>query len=114
MNPESLECGAWYPDEEICRFQSQNQKQWIRRQRKIAAKAKNKETYFTVSMLKHPCVIGVGITGIDPDGTDAQRELDERQFFVKHPKKRELSAEEKAEIADRLNRNRAVKKEAVS
>jgi hypothetical protein len=36
-------------------------------------------------MLKHDCCIAQGMKGIDPDGTDRERERDEAAWFKAHP-----------------------------
>ena len=36
-------------------------------------------------MLRHDCRIAQGMKGIDPDGTDKERERDEAAWFAVHP-----------------------------
>ena len=112
MDEESLLHCYWFPGEVICRLQSVNQVGWIKAQRKIARAVKDNETYFTLSMLQHPSQIKGGITGINPDASDFERQKQEVVWFQKHPKKREMSAEEKVKIRERFE-NAARKKKAL-
>jgi hypothetical protein len=73
---------AWFPDEDICRLA--DVPEWVKRQRKISRKAAP-GGYFTLAMLKQDCRIAQGIKGIDPDGTDKERERDEAAWFTAHP-----------------------------
>ena len=110
MDEESLLHCYWFGNEPVCGLQSENQVDWIKRQRKIARAVQDNSTYFTLSMLKHPCVIGRALTGIDPDAIDFEREKQERLWFGKHPKRREMSAERKAELAGKMSVVRCQKK----
>jgi hypothetical protein len=73
---------AWFPDEDVCRLS--DVPDWVKRQRKISRKAAQ-GGYFTHAMLKQDCRIAQGIKGIDPDGTDKEREKDEATWFKAHP-----------------------------
>jgi hypothetical protein len=73
---------AWFPDEDVCRLS--DVPDWVKRQRKISRKAAQ-GGYFTLAMLKQDCRIAQGIKGIDPDGTDKEREKDEAAWFKAHP-----------------------------
>ena len=92
--------GIWYPDEEICR--KQIRLAWLKRQKKIKKKAKNKgESYFTLEMLKRNCVIGSGIEGLNPDKEEAPQL---EKWLENHPEKRKLSNDEKAVLRERFKR----------
>jgi len=67
LDPQSLELGIWLPDEPICRSKKYGTAKWIKRQRKIAEKAKNRDFFFTfkdfnVARIRNP-------RGHDPDKT---------------------------------------------
>ena len=79
--------GVWYPDEEIChKF-----KEVTKTQRKIQARARDREKYFTLEMLTRNCVIGKGIKGIDPEREEREQV---NQWLSKHKPKRQLTREE--------------------
>jgi len=61
---------VWFPDEDICR--KHGKVDWIKKQRKIARKANNKDTYFTVDMLKEVKRVTANIVGADPDRVNDQ------------------------------------------
>ena len=54
---------VWFPDEGICR----NKLDWVKNQKKIAKKAKDREGYYTIDMLKQIQRVTAGIVGADPD-----------------------------------------------
>ena len=100
LDKQSLECGLWYPNEEICRSQKNRLGiSWIKNQRKIARKTKYTDKYFTLSMLKRNCVIGAGIKGIDPN---REKENQIKIWLKNHLEKRKLSKEEREKIAQRF------------
>jgi len=102
LDPESLEHGIWYPFEQVCRRRSAPE--WVKVQKKIKRKTKNVNRYFTFEMLNRNCVISKGIVGLNPDSRDDE-EKQLKKWFKNHPPKKSLSAEEKAEIRRRLQRN---------
>lgn len=102
-NPDSLG-DIWFPDEEICTKHSPN---WVKVQRKTAERASG--GYFTSDMLKQNCRINQGITGLDPDEPEPAQL---KAWLKKHPSKKELSETEKAEIRERFNGHRPIKKQA--
>jgi hypothetical protein len=73
---------TWFADEDICRLA--DVPAWVRRQRKVFRKAA-RGGYFTLAMLRHECRIPKGMRGIDPDGTDKEREAGEAAWFKAHP-----------------------------
>lgn len=83
LDSEHLKVGIWYPDEEICRLKKISD--WVRRQKKIKNKAKDVDKYFTYEMLKHDCIIGKGMKGLDPDIPE-EKQL--RVWYEKHPLKK--------------------------
>lgn len=91
LDPKSLETGIWYPDEEICKSKKVNGLDWIKRQRKLKARA-HPEFYFTYRMLNHKFVIRKGIKGLDPNKQE-KKEL--AKWFKAHPeiKERKLTPE---------------------
>ena len=64
FDEESLKCGLWYPDEEICRKKGID---WIKKQKKIARVGTSEDRYFTFGMLNKIQRIGRGIRGEDPN-----------------------------------------------
>jgi hypothetical protein len=85
---------TWFPDEDICRLTGVPD--WVKRQRRIVRMGLPFETgYFTKAMLEHPCRITKGLKGIDPDGTDKERERDEAAWFTAHPA---ITAEEREKM----------------
>jgi hypothetical protein len=83
---------TWFPDEDICRLA--DVPDWVKRQRKVSRKAAM-GGYFTLAMLKQDCRIVQGMKGIDPNGTDRERERDEAAWFVTHPV---ITAEEREKM----------------
>jgi hypothetical protein len=81
---EGIADRTWFPDEDVCRLS--DVPDWVKRQRKITRLGLPGEAgYFTKAMLEHPCRITKGLKGIDPDGTDRERERDEAAWFKAHP-----------------------------
>jgi len=95
MDEQSLKYGLWYPDEEFCIRQEYGKLLYVRNQRKIAKRARNKDFYFTYRILNHNCQIKRGIKGLDPDQDNCQRMADETNWLMNHPVKRQLSEAEK-------------------
>jgi len=108
------ECGApicpldegkhavWYPDEEICRSNIHGRLPWIKRQRKISRKVRNRDFYFTPEMLCRNCVITAATEGLDPDKTDFNDQQAIKKWLDRHPEKIPLTAEEKEKLRKRL------------
>ncbi|GAG01481.1 unnamed protein product, partial [marine sediment metagenome] len=82
LDLEHLKIGIWYPDEEICR--KKTVPDWIRRQRKIAKKTRDPNSYFTYPMLNHDCIIGKGMVGLEPN-SDLPEEPQLKNWYKKHP-----------------------------
>lgn len=97
--PEKNNDDIWYPEESICTTMSPT---WVKVQRKIAKKTKSLNTFYTLKMLKQNCRIGSGMKGIDPDKDIEAQEI---IWFKKHPVKKELSAENRKIIAERMAKN---------
>jgi hypothetical protein len=94
---------AWFAGEPVCRLH--DVPEWVKQQRKIA-KTGGKETAgcFTLPMLERRCVIGKKITGIDPGGTEAEREEAERNWLDTHPQIKPKSNEEREKLAARVRK----------
>jgi hypothetical protein len=92
---------TWFADEEICRLH--DVPEWVKRQRKIV-KTGIDETAgcFTLPMLERRCIVGKKITGIDPDGTDAERKKAEKDWLDRHPAIKPKSNEEKKKLVARI------------
>jgi len=103
LDAVSLERGIWYPGEEICVNREFNSLDAIKNQRKIAKKAKSPSTFFTFKMLSRNCIIGSGISGLNPDKEDWREQ--EKQWLSNHPEKKKLTADERAKLAERMKKN---------
>ncbi len=57
----------WFPDEEICKHRDFLDHTFVKQQRKIQKKARDRDTYYTIEMLSVECMVKGGMTGIDPD-----------------------------------------------
>ena len=90
LDPEYLEVEIWYPDEEICRLKTVPN--WVKIQKKIAKKTKDKNTYYTYEMLNRNCKVGTGMTGLNPDKPE---ELQLIAWYNKHPQKKAISEKQK-------------------
>lgn len=100
LDKKHLESEIWYPDDGIC---SKHCSGWIQNQKKIAKKTKDVDKYFTYEMLKVNCVLGKGITGLDPDKPEAPQL---KKWLDNHPPKKELTKVQKKIIADRFRKYR--------
>lgn len=87
LDPQTLECGCWYPDEDICpsRTHGRNLK-WIGNQKKIKKKAKREDLYFIVSMIDRDIIVRTGIEGLDPNEEEAPQLS---RWMEKHSEKSE-------------------------
>ena len=83
----------WYPDEEICRVYTNPQ--FIKTQKKIAKKAKDKNTFYTYDMLNRNIRVTSAIKGIDPDKDFKSQML---KWNKSHP---EITEEEMSRLSDR-------------
>jgi hypothetical protein len=90
LDPEHLKIGIWYPDEEICRLKSVPN--WVKIQKKIAKKTKDKNTYYNYEMLNRNCKVGTGMTGLNPD---KPKELQLIAWLNKHPQKKAITEKQK-------------------
>jgi len=92
---------VWFADELICRLH--DVPEWVKQQRKIAKTGAHETAgCFTLPMLERRCIIGKKITGIDPDGTDADLEAAEKNWLDKHPPIKPKSTEERKKLAARM------------
>lgn len=83
----------WYPDEPVCvRAGMSSEHRWIKTQKKIARKCKNKEKYFTQPMLERLSIVYRGTVGINPERDE---ESQFKVWFKGHPKreKKKISEE---------------------
>lgn len=94
---------GWYPDEEICTSRNYSALPWIKRQRKIARKVRNKDFFFTYEMLNHNCIVTVATEGIDPDADFADTETLVKRWLKKHPEKKAKTKEELELLKNRLS-----------
>jgi hypothetical protein len=89
-----IDNAAWYPDEEICTSRTYSTLPWIKRQRKIARKVRNKDYFFTLDMLNQDCIITTATEGLDPDADFADTETLVKRWCKKHPEKKAKTKEE--------------------
>lgn len=96
---------VWYPHEKICR-RRKDLPEWVRQQKKIAAKARreNHGFYFTLDMLMVPFRVSEGVTGLGSDEGDKEKKL--RSWF----KRNKGTGREK--ISDRQRKHRRGKNRA--
>lgn len=73
LDDRSLECGIWYPDEEICTVKGLRQIDWVKKQRLIIKRSSDKTKYFTFQMIKELKRIGHAIVGCDPDDPGSEK-----------------------------------------
>jgi len=66
MRPDE---GKWYPDEAICARRQYKALPWLKTQRKIQRRAKERNRYFTQKMLAEIRAVREGIRGAGPDRT---------------------------------------------
>jgi hypothetical protein len=97
----------WYPeDEEICRLKSVPK--WVKTQRKISKKHPDKDKYFTFEMLNRNIKVGNGIIGLDPDKEESPQL---KNWFKKHPIKKQISESERKRISELGKRMQSAMKE---
>lgn len=108
LNDGSLNNGTWYPEENVCMLQVFCHKPWIRNQKKIARKVRNKDLYFTLEMLSRNCVITLATEGLDPDHDISEMREDEVRWLKQHPEKPKLSEAKKKELRNRMMKVRQV------
>lgn len=94
-----IDNAGWFPDEEICTSRNYSALPWIKRQRKIARKVRNKDFFFTHKMLNHNCIVTVATEGIDPDADFADTETLVKRWIKKH-------SEKKAKSQDQIERSK--------
>jgi hypothetical protein len=94
---ESMEHGAWFADEEICRRIPYRERHYIRAQRRIAqlTACDPNRGCFTVPMLDRNCRLTHGIRGLDPEIAPPTPDRVARWLNL-HPPKRQLSEDERA------------------
>jgi hypothetical protein len=98
---------VWFAGEPVCRLH--DVPEWVKQQRKIVKTGINETAgCFTLLMLERRCIVGKRIMGIDPDGTEAEREVAEKNWLDKHPPIKPKSIEEREKLAARMRRNRRI------
>ncbi|MBA7706908.1 hypothetical protein ES703_115767 [subsurface metagenome] len=102
-NPEE-ESAYWYPDEEICR--KHPVPDWVKSQKKIAKKVKDRSKYFTFKMLNRNCRITKGIIGLDPEKDEG---LQLKKWLALHPTKKKMSLAQRKAVGERLRKYRQLK-----
>jgi len=107
LDEESLKYGIFYPDEEICT--KRPFPLWIKAQRKITKRCKDKDKYFSYEMLNRLSQVRIGTIGLDPD-RDEKPQL--KRWLRTHPKreKRKLTEEKKRKLREFLQKAREKKR----
>jgi hypothetical protein len=94
---------AWFAGEPVCRLHGVPE--WVKRQRKISKTGADETAgCFTLPMLERRCVIGKKISGIDPGGTEAEREEAEKNWLEKHPPVKPKSGKDREKLAARMRK----------
>ena len=104
LDPEHLKTRIWYSDEEVCRLKSVPN--WVKIQKKIVKKTKDKNTYYTYEMLNRNCKVGTGMTGLNPDKPE---ELQLIAWLEKHPQKKAISEKQKKLLIEALKKRSITK-----
>ena len=94
--------GIWFPDEEICTSRNYSALPWIKRQRKISRKVRNKDFLFTYEMLNHNCIVTVATEGLDPDADFADTETLVKRWLKKHSEKKAKTKDELELLRNRM------------
>ena len=95
LDPEHSKIGTWYPDEEICRLKAVPN--WVKIQKKIVKKTKDKNTYYSYEMLNRNCKVSTGMIGLNPDKPEEPQLED---WFKKHPLKKVISEKQKKMLVE--------------
>jgi len=78
----SIECGIFYPDEEICRRRDFQNLDWVRKQKAVVKARAPSDKYFTVDILKAIKQVRKGIEGINPDQPLEKAKEAERKWIA--------------------------------
>ena len=103
LDEKHLKTGTWYPDEDICRLRKITD--WIKLQKKITKKTKDKDTYYSYEMLNRNCKVGTGMTGLNPNKPE-EPQLEE--WLKKHPQKT-LSEKQKNNLVEARKKGHTIK-----
>jgi hypothetical protein len=97
---------AWFAGEPVCRLHGVPE--WVKRQRKISKTGADETAgCFTLARRERGYVNGKKISGIDPGGTEAEREAAEKNWLGKHPQIKPKSNNEREKMAARMRTCRA-------
>lgn len=106
LDKQSIRLSIWLPDDEICSLQEFSRDNWIRNQKKLQKKVRNRDFCFTHEMLCRNCVITAATEGIDPDNDYDDLEKDVSKWLGKHPEKQSISDAKREELRKRMLRAR--------
>ena len=81
LDPASMR-QLWYPDEEICGHKDYLKEMFVRQQKKIKKRHKDKDSYHTFAMLSEESIVKKGMTG---DGPDRAYPPQVAIWYRKHP-----------------------------
>ena len=85
LDTDSLPYAIFYPDEPICNRRT-GKPAWVKVQRRIQKRVKDRESYYTIEMLESISQVRAGTRGLDPEG----RRLED-VFLARRRKSRESS-----------------------
>lgn len=80
MDDATRDIAVWYPNEEICGLREFRKEKWRIAQRKIAKKATNTDTYFTMVMLNSVGMVCKGIKGVNPNMSVEMEDIRQSTF----------------------------------
>ena len=99
---KNIETRIWFPDEEICKNREYANFPFVKTQKKIAKRTRNREHFYTFEMLNRNMRVTSAIKGIDPD---KEGMVGIERWFRIHPKSKSISAEKRKELSERAKRN---------
>jgi hypothetical protein len=83
MDDATRDIASWFPDEEICGLREFRKGKWRIAQRKIARRAVDRDSYYTMAMLNSIGQVRGGIKGvIETSVMFVDREADKQASFV--------------------------------
>ena len=90
---KNVKSAVWYPDEGICKLY--RNRQYIKTQKKIAKKTRNRDTFYTFDMLNKNIRVTSAIDGLNPD-KDIEEQVE--RWNKAHP---EITEEELKALSER-------------
>ena len=100
-----LKDSVWCPSDEVCKSRDYSNLDWIKDQKKIAKKAKDRSKYFTFQMLNRNCRITKGIIGQEQENEGPQL----KKWLALHPTMKKMSLAQRKAVGERLKKYRQLK-----